>query len=92
MNVKIIEEKANRLMFDVEGASHTISNAIKRQLFEDEDVKVSGYHVSHPLIGTPRFIVETKRGNDPRKAILDSLKNLKKQTEDLSKKAFKELK
>lgn len=91
MNVKIIEDKANRLMFEVEGANQTISNALKRQLFEDEDVKVAGYHVSHPLVGTPRFIIETKRGTEPRKAVLEACKHLKKKAEDLSKKAAKEL-
>ena len=92
MNVKVLEDKANRLLFEVEGAGHTLSNALKRQLFEDEDVKVAGYNVSHPLVGTPRFIIETKRGSDPKKAVLNAVKNLKKHAEDLSKKAAKELK
>ena len=92
MNVRIIEDKTNRLVFDVEGATHTLSNAIKRELFSNEDVKVAGYHVSHPLVGIPRYIVETKRGGDPKKAVLDAVKTLKKNAEDLSKKALKELK
>ena len=92
MNVRILEDKTNRLMFEIEGATHTLSNALKRQLFENDDVKIAGYHVSHPLVGKPRFLVETKRGSEPRKAVLEAVRNLKKQADDLSKKAAKELK
>lgn len=92
MNVTILEDKANRLLFQIEGATHTVSNALKRQLFTNEDVKVAGYHVSHPLVGNPRFIVETKRGSDAKKTVLEAIRNLKKNAEELSKKAAKEFK
>lgn len=92
MDVRILEDKANRLMFEVEGINHTVSNALKRQLFHDGDIKVAGYHVSHPLVGKPRFLVETKRGSDPKKAVLEAIKSIRKAADDLSKKAAKELK
>jgi len=92
MNVRILEDKSNRLMFEVEGVTHTVSNALKRQLFQNEDIKVAGYHVSHPLVGKPKYVVETKRGADPKKAVLEAIKTLRKNSDDLAKKAAKELK
>ncbi len=92
MNIKILEDKSNRLIFEVEGITHTVSNAIRKQLFSNDDVKVAGYHVNHPLVGKPRFIVETKRGCEPKKAVLDAVKSIRRDSEELAKKAAKELK
>ncbi|MEK6874853.1 MAG: DNA-directed RNA polymerase subunit L [Nanoarchaeota archaeon] len=92
MQIHILEDKATRISFEIEGADHTICNMLKQELYEDETIKVAGYTINHPYVGKPKFIIETKQGGIPRKAITAAIKRLQKTVEDLSKKAAKELK
>ena len=91
VNVKILEEKKHRLVFEIEGDSHTLAAALTKELWNDEHIKVSGYNVDHPLLGKPKFVVETD-GADPKKAVSAALKRLGKLAEKLSDNAAKELK
>jgi len=77
MEISIIEEKKNRLVFDLAGESHTIAGALKKELWQDDHVKAAGYAVEHPLVATPRFVVETD-GAEPRKVISAAIKRLQR--------------
>ena len=90
MEIKIIEDKKNRLVFDVVGESHTLTGALKKELWNDEHIKSAGYNVEHPLLNVPRFVVETD-GAEPRKVISSAIKRLQKTFEKLGEQA-KELK
>ena len=92
MQVTIVEYKQNRFIFTVEGATHTLCNALKTELWKDTDVKTAGYHIDHPLVGMPKFIVETKKGVDAKKTVSAALKKLSKQASDLAKKSATVLK
>lgn len=61
--VNVIENKKHRLVFEIIGEDHTISNLLREELWNDEDVKVAAYKIPHPLKGNPKFIVETKQGS-----------------------------
>jgi DNA-directed RNA polymerase subunit L len=80
MELKVVENNKKRLVFDLVGADHTFSGALKKELWNDKAVKVSAYNVEHPLIGIPRFIVETE-DKDPKKVLLDAVKRLEKKNE-----------
>jgi DNA-directed RNA polymerase subunit L len=80
MELKVIEKGKKRLVFDLVGADHTFSGALKKELWNDKSIKVSAYNIEHPLIGIPRFIVETDE-KDPGKALLDAVKRLEKKNE-----------
>lgn len=80
MELKVVEKSKKKLVFDLVGADHTFSNALKKELWNDKSIKVSAYNVEHPLIGIPRFIVETD-DKDPEKALLDAVKRLQKKNE-----------
>lgn len=80
MELKVVEKSKKKLVFDVVGADHTFSNALKKELWNDKSIKVSAYNVEHPLIGIPRFIVETD-DKDPEKALTDAVKRLQKKNE-----------
>ena len=90
MEIKIVEDGKNRLVFDVVGETHTITGALKKELWNNSDVKATGYNIAHPLINTPRFVVETS-GSEPRKVVKEAIKNLKKEVGKLQDQA-KELK
>ena len=80
MEVIIVEEKKNRLLFDIKGDDHTITNALRKELLSDEHVKSAAYGLDHPLIGHPRVVVETD-GEDPKKTVHAAIKRLQKQLE-----------
>jgi len=91
MNLKILEEKKNRLVFTIEGDTHTVTAALRAELASDENIKAAGYHIEHPLLGHPQFIVETD-GASPRKTVIAALKKLAKNAEKLGEQASSELK
>jgi DNA-directed RNA polymerase subunit L len=91
MEIKILEEKKNRLVFALEGDTHTVTSALRTELASDEHVKAAGYHIEHPLLGHPQFIVETD-GANPRKTVVAALKRLAKTAEKLSGDSESELK
>ncbi len=80
MEIKILEEKKNRLVFNIEGDGSTIANILKKELWNDEHVKAAGFNVEHPLINVPTFVVETD-GEEAKKAVSAALKRIGKQVE-----------
>jgi DNA-directed RNA polymerase subunit L len=80
MEIKVIEKGKKRLVFDLIGADHTFSGALKKEMWNDKSIKISAYNVEHPLIGIPRFIVECD-DKDPEKVLLDAVKRLEKKNE-----------
>jgi len=90
MEIQIIEEKKDKLVFEIHGESHTLSNALRKELYNDEHVKTATYAIEHPLIEIPRFILETD-GADPRKTLQAAAKRIQKQIEKIKTEA-KELK
>ncbi|MBU0471577.1 MAG: DNA-directed RNA polymerase subunit L [Nanoarchaeota archaeon] len=92
MELNFLEDTKYKVIFDVKGADHSFANALKQELWNDKDVRISAYNVEHPLIGIPRIIVETHSGKkDAKNSILDAVTRLKKQnTQFLTK--FKSIK
>jgi DNA-directed RNA polymerase subunit L len=90
MEVNIIEEKKNKLVFEVKGEGHTLNNALRKELWNDEHVKAAAYAIEHPLIEIPRFILETD-GAEPRKVLVAAAKRLQKDADKIKSEA-KELK
>jgi len=90
MDINVVEEKKNRLVFEIKGEGHTMSNAIRKELWNDEHVKTAAYTIDHPLIEIPRFVLETD-GADPRKTLIAAAKRLQKELEKIKTEA-KELK
>ncbi|MEK6868576.1 MAG: DNA-directed RNA polymerase subunit L [Nanoarchaeota archaeon] len=76
MKITILEHKKNKLHFEVE-ADHTFCNVLKKELWNDKDLHVSGYYTEHIQVGNPRFIVETS-DKDPMDSLRDAVKRLKK--------------
>lgn len=89
MEIKILEDKKNRLVFNIEGDT-TIANALKNELWNDDHVKIAGFNIAHPLLNVPTFVLETD-GADTRKTISSAVKRLSKHFEKV-KDAAKQLK
>ena len=85
MEINILEEKAKRLVFELKGEDHTLCNVLREELWNDKSVTVAAYNISHPLVGIPKFFVETDGSKEPRKALKDAISRLKKKNSELSK-------
>lgn len=88
MEIKVIEKSKKKLVFELIGADHTFSNSLKKELWNDKSVKVSAYSIDHPLIGIPKFIIETNE-KEPEKALIDAAKRLQKKNETFLESAKK---
>ena len=91
MEIKIIEEKKNKIVFDLEDSTHTFCNILKEELRKDDNVKIATYAIEHPLVGKPRFILETN-GADTKKVLTDAAKRLGKLSEKFISDFKKEVK
>ncbi len=91
MEINILEEKKNRMVFEIKGESHTLSNLLRKELWNDEHIKTAAYTLDHPLVQTPRFIIETEGGAEPRKALHAATKRIQKELEKIRSEA-KEIK
>ena len=91
MEIKIIQDEKNKLVFEIKGVSHGFCNMLKEQLLQNSDVKIATYKVEHPLVNIPKFLVETT-GADPKKCVADAVKKLKSFVEKIHKDFSKELK
>lgn len=81
MELTILENKGNKLMFQLIGADHSICNSLKKELLTNSDVEVATYAVEHPQIGIPKFLIETKKSK-PQDALKKALDGLKKTNKD----------
>lgn len=91
MEVKVIENKKNRLLFELKGADHTLCNILKTEMWNDEHVKVATYSVKHPQISSPEFIVETDTSVTPKSALTSAVNRLKKASDKFRKEIANEL-
>ncbi len=90
MELNFVEEKKNKLIFEITGEGHTLSNVLRKELNNDEHVKAAAYTIDHPLIEKPRFVLETD-GADPKKILIAAAKRVQKELEKVKAEA-KELK
>lgn len=84
MEIKVLENKASRLVFQLVGSDHTFCNALKRELNETKGVTVATYAIEHPQIGIPKFLIETADKVKPIDAVSAAIKSLEKQNKEFS--------
>ncbi|QQG38452.1 MAG: DNA-directed RNA polymerase subunit L [Candidatus Woesearchaeota archaeon] len=83
MEVQILEDSKEKLKIEVKGENHTLLNAVRKELWNDEHIKLSGYNMGHPLIPKPVLVVETDGKETARKALKDAIKRLSKSNDQL---------
>jgi DNA-directed RNA polymerase subunit L len=91
MKIDVIESTNKKLVFELEGADHTFCNALKEELRNDSSVTISAYNISHPLVGKPKFFIETNKEGTPKAALEKAVAELKKRNNAFAK-AFDGLK
>ena len=78
MEIKILDDKKNKLLIEVKGTDHTLCNAIKTELWNDKHVKIATYSIRHPQISVPQIIVETDGEESPKNALINAIQRLQK--------------
>jgi DNA-directed RNA polymerase subunit L len=73
-NMEIITSKRYEMEILADGETHTLCNAIRRILMEDENVKSTAYVIEHPIVGEPKIYVKAK---SPRTSLKKASKTLK---------------
>lgn len=64
--MKVITDKRRELEIEITGESHTLCNALRKALMEDEDVEAAAYVIDHPIIGEPKLQIRAK---NPKKSL-----------------------
>lgn len=85
MEIKILDDKKNKLVLEVKGADHTLCNALKTELWNDKHVKIATYSIRHPQISVPQIIVETDGDVSPKNALINAIQRLHKTNEKFKK-------
>jgi DNA-directed RNA polymerase subunit L len=88
MELNVLEESKNKLVFELQGETHTFCNILKHELQQVKGVSIATYKIDHPLVGIPTFQIETS-GIEPRNALKEALKAMKKQAEVFKKEVSK---
>ena len=89
MEVKILLNEKDTVELELVGADQSLAQLMTIKLNEENDVEFASYKVDHPVLGSPRIIVKTKKG-DPAKLIISTAEKMKKEIEDF-KKQFTEI-
>ena len=92
MEITAVESKKNRLVLEIKGETHTIPNALKKELWKVDGVTVAGYNIEHPLIDKTTFIVETNSKISAKDAVKKAVDALKKTNATFKKLVEKEFK
>ena len=92
MELKVIEQKKNRLVVELAGEDHTFCNVLKKELWNDEHVKVASYNIKHPLVSQPHIVVETDGSETPSAALMSAAKRVGKNAEKFKDEFTKEIK
>ena len=85
MEIKILDNKKNRLTFELKGADHTLCNALKAELWNDKHVKIATYSIRHPQISLPQIIVETDGEVSSKNVLINAVQRLHKTNEKFKK-------
>lgn len=91
MEIKILDNKKNRLLFEIKDADHTLCNSLKTELWNDKHVKIATYSIRHPQISLPQMIVETDGEESPKNALINAVDRLHKTNSKFKKEFLKEV-
>lgn len=68
MELSVVKETENQLVFELIGEDHTFCNLLRDTLWEDKSVDMAAYKLDHPLTRKPTFMLIVKKG-EPRSVL-----------------------
>ena len=85
MEIKVFNKTSQEIKLEICGETHTLLNALKSILLEDERVIIATYDIKHPEISNPVLYIRTD-GIDPVIALGDASTILSKQCTEFKRK------
>lgn len=77
--MEIITNKRYEMEVLIEGETHTVCNALRKIIMEDETVKSAAYAIEHPIVGEPKLYIKAK---SPKKSLKTAAETLKERSEE----------
>ncbi len=71
MDVNVKKSGKDTLNVEIVGDSHTLSNLLRDELWNDSAVTFAAYEKKHPYLGNPMLVV---KGKDPMKSLKGAIK------------------
>ncbi len=84
MVVKILVKEKNVLEIDLGDIDQSLAQLLAEKLSDDKEVEFASYKLEHPVVGTPKIYIRTKKEN-PEKLVLEKLEEIKKEVTDFKK-------
>jgi DNA-directed RNA polymerase subunit L len=91
MELEVLRKDENSRLIKVGGEDHTLTNLLRVELYEDENVTAASYTIDHPLTGTPEFFVRTK-DKSPERALASAADRVVGKLEEMKRLLQKALK
>jgi DNA-directed RNA polymerase subunit L len=85
MEVKVLLNEKNTLELELGNADQSLGQLLAEKLSAEKDVEFAASKVEHPLLGSVKLLVKTKKG-DPAKLVLEKLDEIKSEVSDFRKK------
>ncbi len=79
MEIEILPSEKGSLKVKLVGEDHTFANALRKQLWNNSNVKLAGYNIEHPLVSDPILVLDVDEKQDPKKILLKAAEELKKE-------------
>jgi DNA-directed RNA polymerase subunit L len=91
MELKVVKQDDETLALEVVGETITVTNALRSELWEDDNVSEAAQIKEHPYLAQPKVFVKTSRGK-PQTALDKAAERIIKQTEEFTEEFKKALK
>ncbi|MFX1518448.1 MAG: DNA-directed RNA polymerase subunit L [Promethearchaeota archaeon] len=76
VNILDMKKENNSLEIEIEAEDHTLCNALRNILLEDESVEFVSYKLNHPTHANPAFFIRTNGQKTPTEALIEASEKL----------------
>ena len=76
MEIKILSKNDSEMEIMIKGQGHTLLNALKSALLNEEGVKIATYDIEFPALSDPVLYIRTDKSIDPIEALKKASKVL----------------
>ncbi|MFH1664300.1 MAG: DNA-directed RNA polymerase subunit L [archaeon] len=91
MEIEVLKKEKNFLEFAIKGERHSLPNLLKTHLLENKETEFVAYKLNHPMDPDSIFVLRTKKA-EPKKVLLEALKEIDEELDGFLKEVKKSLK
>lgn len=91
MELKILREDEKMIFLECVGETHTLTNTIREELWNDENVSEAAEVKEHPYLSQPKIFVKVEKGS-PKEALEKAAERIAKKAEEFAEEFKKAIK